>query len=43
MPPLRSDADAERFVETADLSEHDLSAFKPRRFEFEVLLWRTCV
>lgn len=35
MPPLRSDADAERFVEDADLSEYDLSNFKPRRFEFE--------
>ena len=35
MPPLRSDAEAERFVETADLSEYDLSGFKPMRFEIE--------
>lgn len=35
MPPLRSDAEAEDFVETADLSEYDLSGFKPMRFEIE--------
>ena len=35
MPPLRSDAEAERFVKTADLSEYDLSGFKPMRFEIE--------
>ncbi len=35
MPSLRSDADAERFVETADLSRYDLSGFKTMRFEFE--------
>ncbi|HET7267444.1 MAG TPA: BrnA antitoxin family protein [Oleiagrimonas sp.] len=35
MPPLKSDAEAEQFVETSDLSEYDLSGFKPRRFEFE--------
>ena len=35
MPSLKSDADAERFVETSDLSEFDLSGFKPMRFEFE--------
>ena len=35
IPPLRSDEEAERFVETADLSEYDLSEFKPARFEFE--------
>lgn len=33
MPSLRSDEEAERFVETADLSEYDLSGFKPMRFE----------
>lgn len=33
LPSLRSDAEAERFVETADLSEYDLSSFKPMRFE----------
>jgi predicted DNA binding CopG/RHH family protein len=34
MPALLTDEDAERFIETADLSEYDLSAFKPMRFEF---------
>lgn len=33
MPSLHSDAAAERFVATADLSEYDLSGFKPMRFE----------
>ena len=31
MPSLRSDAEAERFVETADLTEYDLSGFKLMR------------
>ena len=35
MPPLKSDAEAERFVDSADLSTFDLSGFKPMRFEFE--------
>ena len=35
MPSLRSDAEAEEFVETADLSDYDLSGFKPMRFEVE--------
>jgi predicted DNA binding CopG/RHH family protein len=35
MPSLGNDAQAERFVDTADLSNHDLSGFKPMRFEFE--------
>jgi predicted DNA binding CopG/RHH family protein len=35
MPSLRSDTEAERFVDTADLSEYDLSGFKPMKFEFE--------
>jgi predicted DNA binding CopG/RHH family protein len=35
MPSLMSDADVERFVETADLSTYDLSGFKPMHFEFE--------
>jgi predicted DNA binding CopG/RHH family protein len=35
LPPLRSDVDAEHFVDTADLSEYDLSDFKPMRFEIE--------
>jgi predicted DNA binding CopG/RHH family protein len=34
-PPLRSDAEAEKFVDTVDLSEYDLSGFKPMRFEIE--------
>jgi predicted DNA binding CopG/RHH family protein len=35
MPTLVSDAEAEQFVETADLSTYDLSGFKPMHFEFE--------
>ena len=35
MPSLRSDAEAEAFVDTADLSRYDLSSFKPMRFELE--------
>jgi predicted DNA binding CopG/RHH family protein len=35
MPSLRSDAAAIRFVKTADLTEYDLSGFKPMRFEIE--------
>ncbi|KKC23968.1 BrnA antitoxin family protein [Sphingomonas sp. SRS2] len=35
MPSLASDAAAERFVATADLSDYDLSGFKPMRFEIE--------
>ncbi len=34
-PDFVSDADAEIFVETADLSEFDFSQFKPVRFEFQ--------
>ena len=34
MPSLVSDTDAERFVDTADLSRYDLSGFKPMNFEF---------
>lgn len=33
MPPLRSDEEAERFVAEADLTEYDLSGFKPVHFE----------
>ena len=33
IPVLRSDEEAERFVDSADLSEYDLSEFKPMRFE----------
>jgi predicted DNA binding CopG/RHH family protein len=32
---FKSDAEAERFVATADLSKYDLSGLKPVRFEFE--------
>ena len=35
MPSLKSDADSEHFVATADLSQFNLSGFKPMRFEFE--------
>lgn len=35
MPSLKTDADAEEFVETSNLAEYDLSGFKPMRFEFE--------
>ena len=34
LPRLTSDEDAERFIETADLSDYDLSAMKPHSFEF---------
>ena len=34
-PVLRSDEEAERFVETADLSEYDFSEMVPMSFEFE--------
>ncbi|MBS7349254.1 MAG: BrnA antitoxin family protein [Comamonas sp.] len=33
LPSLKSDAQAEQFVETADLSEYDLSGFTPMCFE----------
>ncbi len=35
LPPLTSDAEAEDLVETADLSDYDLSGFTPMRFEIE--------
>ena len=34
LPQLTSDAAAERFVDKADLTQFDLSAFKPHSFEF---------
>lgn len=34
LPRLTSDADAEAFVSTADLTEYDLSSLTPTRFEF---------
>jgi predicted DNA binding CopG/RHH family protein len=35
MPSLLSDEAAEEFVANADLSQYDLSGFKPMRFEIE--------
>jgi predicted DNA binding CopG/RHH family protein len=35
IPEFLTDADAERFVDEADLSEHDLAGFVPRHFEFQ--------
>ncbi len=35
IPTFRTDKEAARFVDTADLSEYDLSGFKPIHFEFE--------
>ncbi|MGD0431987.1 MAG: BrnA antitoxin family protein [Acetobacteraceae bacterium] len=35
IPSFRTDAEAEHFVDTADLTEYDLPGFKPMRFEFE--------
>lgn len=35
MPTLANDAAAEQFVATADLSQFNLSDFKPMRFEIE--------
>ncbi|MDR1045465.1 MAG: BrnA antitoxin family protein [Candidatus Adiutrix sp.] len=35
MPSFKNDTDAEQFVESADLSEYDLSGFTPVKFEFE--------
>jgi predicted DNA binding CopG/RHH family protein len=35
IPELRTDVDAERFIDEADLSQHDLSGFVATRFEFE--------
>jgi len=35
LPKLKSDKEAEEFVEKADLTEYDLSQFRHARFEFE--------
>lgn len=35
IPVFETDAEAERFVDAADLSEYDLSGLRPTRFEFE--------
>lgn len=34
IPHFKTDEEVERFVEEADLSEYDLSGFKPVHFEF---------
>lgn len=34
-PDFKSDAEAEAFVDTADLSKYDFSQFKPVQFEFQ--------
>ncbi|MBB4267180.1 CopG family antitoxin [Roseospira visakhapatnamensis] len=34
LPRHETDAEAERFVEAADLTAYDLSGFQPARFEF---------
>ena len=34
IPDFKSDAEAEEFIDKADLSEYDFSQFKPVRFEF---------
>ncbi len=35
IPTFRTDREAERFIDTADLSDYDLSGARPVRFEFE--------
>ncbi len=35
LPPLKTDEEAERFVDQADLTRYDLSHFRPAHFEFE--------
>ena len=35
IPTFKTDAEAERFVDTADLSKYDLSDLKPARFGFD--------
>ena len=35
IPTFKTDAEAERFVDTVDLSEYDLSGLKPTQYEFE--------
>lgn len=35
VPNFQTDDEVERFVEQADLSQHDLSGFVSTRFEFE--------
>ena len=35
LPRLKSDKEADEFVEKADLTEYDLSGMRPIRFEFQ--------
>jgi len=35
IPTFKTDEEVEHFLDTADLSEYDLSQFKPVKFEFE--------
>ena len=35
IPEFKTDAEAEAFVDKADLSQYDLTGFKPVRFEFQ--------
>jgi predicted DNA binding CopG/RHH family protein len=35
LPDLKTDEEAERFLDEADLTKYDLSEFKPVRFEFD--------
>jgi len=35
IPTFKTDKEAEEFVEKADLTQYDLSQFKPVHFEFE--------
>ena len=35
IPKFKTDREAEEFVEKADLTQYDLSQFKPVHFEFE--------
>jgi len=35
LPRFKSDKEAEEFVEKADLTDYDLSAMRPIRFEFQ--------
>jgi len=35
LPRFKSDEEAEKFVDKADLTEHDLSRMRPIRFEFQ--------
>ena len=40
LPRLPNDTEAEEFVDNADLTEYDLSAMRPVRFEFQAKIER---